>query len=150
MWWAKWAKRKERNILVEASAEEGRWPGDLADVDPRSGGCQPGGPSFPWTLVKPTCLASGTRGVHRVRLHTLQKTEAASTREIDNLKYLRELNEKTTAENSNKFSALVDYLMDMGVSRRSNRRVVIFSERVPTLHWLKGNLEKNLKLRPMP
>lgn len=145
----KWAKRKEpRNILVEASAEENAVAREISQTwihGPEAANLE--ARLFPWTLVKaylssPAALAESIES----RLHTLQKKEGAHTREIDNLKYLRELNEKTTAENSNKFSALVDYLMDIGVSRKSNRRVVIFSERVPTLHWLKKNLEKYLKL----
>ena len=145
----KWAKRKEpRNILVEASAEENAVAREISQTwihGPEAANLE--ARLFPWTLVKaylssPAALAESIES----RLHTLQKKEAANRREIDNLTYLRELNEKTTAENSNKFSALVDYLMDIGVSRRSNRRVVIFSERVPTLHWLKKNLEKYLKL----
>lgn len=67
-------------------------------------------------------------------------------KEQDKLERLKELNSKVTEENSNKFAALIDYLMDIGVKKGSDRRVVIFSERVATLQWLQENVSKHLKL----
>src|SRR5699024_9600686 len=58
-----------------------------------------------------------------------------------------ELNAAITPENSNKYNALVNYLTEIGVKKGSDTRVVIFSERVATLHWLKENLTKHLKLK---
>lgn len=148
----KWAKRKEpRNILVDASPEENAVAREIAHTwihGPEASKQE--ARLFPWTLVKaylssPAALAESIES----RLHTLAKKDGAGTtaaQEISNLEHLRKLNTKTTAENSYKFTALVDYLIEIGVSKKSPRRVVIFSERVATLHWLKENLQRYLDL----
>lgn len=139
----KWAKRKEpRNIPVDASPEENAVARELADTWVHG---QQADKLFPWTLVKaylssPAALKESIAA----RLSTLDGSDR--TAEITNLTRLAELNNKVLAEASNKFSALVDYLVEIGVKKGSQRRVVIFSERVATLHWLKRNLEKYLKL----
>lgn len=139
----KWAKRQEpRNIPVDASPEENAVARELADTWVRGSQTDR---LFPWTLVKaylssPAALAESITG----RLHTLDGTDRSQ--EINNLQRLAALNEKVTAEASNKFSALVNYLTEIGVKKGSDRRVVIFSERVATLQWLKENLERYLKL----
>lgn len=143
---SKWAVRKEpRNIPVEASSEENQVAREISQTWVNGNAAKD--KLFPWTLVKaylssPAALEESLKS----RLNTLKDNENAKEGEVASLEYLRELNSKVTAENSHKFAALVDYLNEIGVGKKSKRRVVIFSERVPTLHWLKENLEKHLKM----
>nr|WP_051255897.1 DEAD/DEAH box helicase [Corynebacterium freiburgense] len=147
---AQWAKRGEpQNIAVKASAEENAIAEELYATWTNS----PSGPPcsdtlFPWTLVKaflssPKALQETVEG----RLKRRNDAPSASTQhERDALQKLLSLAEATTAEKSEKFAALVDYLQTIGVRKGSDIRAVVFSERVATLNWLKQNLEKYLKL----
>ncbi len=138
----KWAKRGEpRNILVDASPEENAVARAIAEDWVNTPAATANDRLFPWTLVKaflssPAALAES--------ITARQKLD--KPKEQDKLERLKELNGKVTEENSNKFAALIDYLMSIGVKKGSDRRVVIFSERVPTLLWLQENIAKHLKL----
>ncbi|MGV0327912.1 DEAD/DEAH box helicase [Corynebacterium guaraldiae] len=138
----KWAKRGEpRNILVDASPEENAVARAIAEDWVNGPATTANDRLFPWTLVKaflssPAALAES--------IAARQKLD--KPKEQDKLERLAELNNKVTEENSNKFAALIDYLMEIGVKKGSDRRVVIFSERVATLRWLQENVAKHLKL----
>ncbi len=138
----KWAKRGEpRNILVDASPEENAVARAIAEDWVNTPATTANDRLFPWTLVKaflssPAALAESITARQKLN----------KPKEQDKLERLKELNSKVTEENSNKFAALIDYLMSIGVKKGSERRVVIFSERVATLQWLQENIAKHLKL----
>lgn len=138
----KWAKRKEpRNIPVEASAEENAVAREIAETWVHGVTADR---LYPWTLVKAFLSSPAALGeTVAARLKSSRHPE-----EKNKLERLAELNDKVTAENSEKFASLIEYLNEIGVKKGSERRVVIFSERVATLHWLKRNIEKYLSLRP--
>lgn len=145
-----WAKRKEpRNILVAASPEEAAVAQELSRSWLNN---NPGKDRlFPWVLVKAFLSSPGALGASvDARLKTLaaKPTKTANrTEEIGRLNRLAELNAQVTPERSNKFAALVKYLKEIGVKKGSERRVVVFSERVDTLNWLKANLDAYFKAK---
>lgn len=61
---------------------------------------------------------------------------------------LRNLADDAAATRPSKLTALFAYLRDMGVAADSDTRVVIFSERIKTLYWLKEELIQALKMKP--
>lgn len=142
----KWAQRNEpRNIPVEASAEENAVARELQQTWLESGGANPAQDRlFPWTLVKaflssPAALAETIQG-------RLSRISPGPTDERKALDKLAELNAAIGSFNSEKFATLVNYLKEIGVKKGSQTRVVIFSERVATLHWLQELLSQHFKL----
>ncbi|KAB1503863.1 DEAD/DEAH box helicase [Corynebacterium sp. 320] len=135
----KWAKRLEpRNIAVPASSEENAVARVIAE-DWVHGTA--GDRLFPWTLVKaylssPRALTESVEA--RMRL--------GKPEERTKLQRLLDINDKVTADTSAKFAELINYLTSIGVKKGSDRRVVIFSERVATLKWLQKNVSKALKM----
>lgn len=153
----KWAERAEpRNIPVEASAEENAVARELETtwVHPEGKSPIPDAVNkkgqtytdrlFPWTLVK--SFFSSPAALDETITTRLKSVAADDTTQRDALERLRALNAKVTRQNSNKYAALVNYLQEIGVGKRSPTRAVIFSERVATLHWLKEHLSKDLNL----
>lgn len=63
------------------------------------------------------------------------------------MKRLQLLAEEADIAGSSKYDALVKYLKKIGISSKSETRVVIFSERIATLKWLKEELPQSLKLK---
>src|SRR5690606_35212362 len=49
---------------------------------------------------------------------------------------------------SAKYAKLVEYLKQIGVGRNGTERAVVFSERVPTLRWLRDKLLKDFGMAP--
>ena len=148
-----WAEREApRNITVAASAAEDAVARELEDVWlwPGPGGSPYSGSTaalFPWVLAKaflssPAALAESIRE----RIRRLDDSEPKAAAERRALQRLSELNDKALAAGSAKYDALVDYLEKIGVARSSERRVVVFAERVATLHWLEKALTRDLKL----
>ncbi|OFK70252.1 DEAD/DEAH box helicase [Corynebacterium sp. HMSC074A09] len=138
----KWAKRGEpRNILVDASPEENAVARAIAEDWVNTPASTANDRLFPWTLVKAFLSSPAALSESIAARQKLDKPK-----EQAKLERLAELNNKVTEENSNKFAALIDYLMEIGVKKGSDRRVVIFSERVATLRWLQENVAKHLKL----
>jgi superfamily II DNA or RNA helicase len=143
-----WAPRKEpNNILVDASPEEDAVARELHDTWVTS---TPGEVKakardlFTWTLVKaylssPAALTETIEG-------RLKRNGTSTPAETTALEHLLALSRKITPEDSAKYRALVDYLQEIGVGKGKQTRVVIFSERVATLHWLQENLTKHLKM----
>lgn len=154
----KWAERKEpNNILVVASAEENAVAEEISRtwLEGSSSGEEGGSARkqdrlFPWTLVK--AFLSSPRALDESinsRRESIKKRKGNPANwnvELENLATLQQLNDKVTAQNSNKFATLVNYLQEIGIGKKSPTRVAIFSERVATLRWLKKNLEDALNL----
>lgn len=98
-------------------------------------------PLFPYTLLK-SFLSShaALSSTVETRIKTLEKKNDpdATATELAALQRLRELTAGLTSQDSAKFAALVEQLKAIGVGPRSETRVVVFSERVQTLEWLRS------------
>lgn len=149
-----WAERlPPHNELIKASLQEDAVATELADTwlhpagaSPYSGRTTAG--LFPWTLAKAFLSSpAALRDSIDNRLAGLNPEIPAQNREIDALTTLRDLND-AAVNHSAKYDALVEYLRSIGIARTSKKRAVVFSERVPTLHWLQQKLTKDLKLKP--
>ncbi|WP_255583809.1 DEAD/DEAH box helicase [Dietzia sp. ANT_WB102] len=142
-----WAERAEpNNVLVPASPQETALARELRDTWTGPGVQPPSGDNrlFPWTLAKaflssPAALAESVSN---------RRKNASGPAEIAALDRLAELAEAVTPATSAKYQRLVAYLREIGISPRSDMRVVIFSERVRTLHWLAEHIAADLKLKP--
>lgn len=143
-----WAERKDPiNIPVEASVEENAAAAELEQtwIHPDNDNANPAQDRlFPWTLVK--AFLSSPAALGETIDNRLKRVPATDTNQRQALERLAQLNAKVTRQNSNKYAALVNYLQDIGVGKGKKTRAVVFSERVATLHWLKGNLTKDLKM----
>lgn len=152
---AQWAERKEpQNLLVEASGAENDIADELADVwlHPGEGQASPySGDNkglFPWTLAKaflssPKALRQTVR--ERIKRLSPDPTEARE-REIQALRNLERLADAALNHPSAKYARLLEYLNQIGIKSGSEMRVVVFSERVATLSWLRENLMRDLKM----
>jgi ERCC4-related helicase len=147
-----WAERlPPKNLLVPASAAENAVADEIANtwLYPATGTSPHSGVSkglFPWTLAK-SFLSSPAALVESVderikRLGDVPTTEQHTER--DALTRLRDLATVSTTEPSAKYARLLEYLKSVGVSKKSPTRVVVFSERVATLHWLREHLMADL------
>ncbi|MGC5332853.1 SNF2-related protein [Micromonospora sp. DT62] len=88
------------------------------------------------TVGGPPADSSGRHATkHSVDRRVTDETRSA---EHDALSRLRALAAAITDQDSAKLAALVEYLRTIGVGPGSETRVVIFSERIPTLTWLAG------------
>ena len=145
---ADWAERLEPdNKLIPASPEENDVADELADtwLYPRAGASPYSGQNgglFPWTLAK-AFLSSPAALLETVK-ERLKKLDggalAGEAKEAEALKRLKELTEASLEGKSAKYEALVNYLQEIGVGKKSPMRAVIFAERVPTLKWLQDKL----------
>lgn len=151
-----WVERKElQHLLVDASPDEDAAAHELADVwlYPASGTSPYSGENkglFPWTLAKaflssPPALVESVR--NRIRTLGDERTDAQQ-REREALDRLLTLAQASASGPSAKIQKLVEYLQGIGVSRSSEMRAVVFSERVPTLLWLHCELQTHLGLKP--
>ena len=143
---SQWAVRAEpNNILVPASPQETALARELRDTWTRPGVQPPSGDNrlFPWTLAK-AYLSSPAALIESV---TNRRKNASGPVELAALDRLQELAEQVTPASSAKYQRLLSYLREIGISPRGDQRVVIFSERVRTLHWLAENIAKDLKLK---
>jgi ERCC4-related helicase len=94
---------------------------------------------FPYTLLK-SFLSSHVALAATVgtRIKTLTaKAETAADAELAALARLKDLAADMSETDSAKFQALVEQLRAIGVGPQSDTRVVVFSERVQTLEWLR-------------
>ena len=143
-----WAERKDPiNIPVEASAEENAVAGELEQtwIHPDNAKANPAQDRlFPWTLVK--AFLSSPAALGETIENRLKRVPQIDTKQREALERLQALNAKVTRQNSNKYAALVNYLQEISVGKGKKTRAVVFSERVATLHWLKENLTKDLKM----
>lgn len=140
-----WAERAEpNNFLVPASPQETAVSRELHDTWTGPGVVAPSGDNrlFPWTLAKaflssPAALRDSLDN---------RRTRASGPEELAALDRLAELNDAVTPATSAKYQRLLAHLREIGIGKTSSERVVIFSERVPTLHWLRENLAKDLRM----
>lgn len=73
----------------------------------------------------------------------------AAVADRDTLTNLRSLAERVGKSELSKYSELLALLRDAGVKKRDPRgRVVVFSERIDTVHWLAEHLAEDLELKP--
>ncbi|MFT4086122.1 MAG: helicase-related protein [Gordonia sp. (in: high G+C Gram-positive bacteria)] len=149
---SQWAERRPpENIEVQATAAEDAIARELEQVWlwPESGSSPYSGKNsslFPWTLAKaylssPAALAA-TVSERRNRLDHSKPGTAAETAALDRL---AELTEAVPLAKSAKYQELLKYLKTVGVGKGSDERVVIFSERIPTLNALAEQLTSDLK-----
>lgn len=149
-----WAERLDpQHRVVQPSPAEQAVATELAEVwlHPVSGASPYSGENkglFPWTLAKaflssPAALAETLKE----RIRRVGNGSEAARKERDALLRLQALNAESI-DASAKYAALLDELRAIGISRTSENRVVIFSERVPTLEWLATRLERDLKMKP--
>jgi superfamily II DNA or RNA helicase len=147
---SQWAPRKEpRNILVDASPEEDAVARELEETWLRpAGGTAPGRSSlFPWTLAK-AFLSSPAALLATIeeRLKRITPQPGHENAEVEALERLRGLTEAALRGRSAKYEKLLELVAEAGVSRTGTKRIVIFAERVPTLHWLRERLMKDLRM----
>ena len=139
---AEWAERQQpNNRLVAASAAENAIADELAHAwlyTADSGRDT----LFGWTLAK--AFLSSPAALEETVERRLQKPRDAAERA--SLAALAELAATAARESGGKYAALLEELARIGISRTSEARVVIFAERVATLHWLRDRLAKDLKL----
>ena len=147
-----WAERREpQNILVPASPAEDAVADELTDVwlHPQAGTSphSKGSRLFPWTLAKAFLSSPAALGeTLRERIRRLNPNLPAEAAEINALQHLQRLNDRSAKERGAKYQALLDHLSGIGIAKGSPERVVIFAERIATLHWLADALRRDLKL----
>lgn len=142
-----WAERlPPNNRLVAASPAEDAIAQELADrwlypTEPGTGRDA----LFGWTLAKaflssPAALADTAR--NRISRHAgIAGDERAS------LETLIRLAEEAGAERTGKYAALLEEFGRIGIGPRSSERVVVFAERVATLHWLAERIAADLGMK---
>lgn len=104
---------------------------------------------FPYTVLK-SFLSSHKALAATVdaRIKTLTTKEyAVPGPELDALHRLKDLTAGMSERDSAKFEALVEQLRSIGVGPKSDTRVVVFSERVQTLEWLRATVPAALGFR---
>lgn len=171
----RWAERKDPILLpVAPTEEELAVAQEIARTWTHPQGAPPvtGGASrlVPWSFAKgflssPPALHESLRARARTltsrcgidasgadaleALVEIPETADAAV-EARALRRLAELNAATMPEGtrprSGKYAQLVQLLKDKGVAKDSPVRVVVFAERVATLHWLQEHLKRDLKL----
>jgi len=139
-----WAERPEPEVIaVEANPAEDAVAGELSSTwlhppdgsAPITGGGQQ---LFPWTMAK-AFLSSPAALVETIenRKRTLAARNEMGTAEGTALTRLGKLATEAREHGSAKLDALVAHLRQIGVGKGSDTRVVLFSERVATLNWLR-------------
>ena len=107
---------------------------------------------FSWTLAKaflssPAALIQTIDERLKRRRSRAASDEAATTSEESQaLTRLRALAQDAVAADSGKYGALREEFARIGIGPRSPERVVVFAERVATLHWLRDRIEEDLKM----
>jgi superfamily II DNA or RNA helicase len=144
-----------RPIAVPASPAENAVIAELADawLYPAAGKSPVSGQGsrlFPWTLLK-AFLSShvalrDTIIERRKKLSPVAGATEEQKREDGALVKLAVLNNRIDEDSSAKLRRLIEELREIGVGPRSTERVVVFSERIATLHWLAGAVSDALKL----
>lgn len=152
-----WAERQApNNVLVAASPAENAIADELADVwlHPRPGVSDPhsGEKSslFAWTLAK--AFLSSPKALEESLTERLKRVHRgepspAREREIEALERLHALTVTALDARSAKYEALLAHAREIGIGPSSDERLVVFSERVVTLHWLRTKLRHDLRLR---
>ncbi|WP_406156394.1 DEAD/DEAH box helicase [Streptomyces sp. NBC_00882] len=137
-----WADRgPSMSVHCAATAAEERVFEELAEVWlPRDGRSSVSESRlFPYTVLK-SFLSSHVALAATVdaRIKTLTTKEyAVPGPELDALHRLKDLTADMSEQDSSKFETLVEQLRSIGIGPKSDTRVVVFSERVQTLEWLR-------------
>ncbi|SFM73176.1 SNF2 family N-terminal domain-containing protein [Streptomyces sp. cf124] len=141
------------SLRCPATPAEERIFEELAEVwlPGENGTSVSGVPLFPYTLLK-SFLSSHTalKATVAARIRTLEKKDDPTTTraELAALHTLQELAAPMTEADSAKFAKLVEHLREtIKVGPKSDARVVVFSERVQTLEWLRTVLPAALGFR---
>lgn len=143
-----WAERQPpRNVVVPASPAEDAIARELEEtwLWPQSGKSPYSGANvalFPWTLAK--AFLSSPVALAETISERLRRLSEDQTVERQALQRLAGLTEKSIG--SAKYDALVAHLREIGVAAGSQRRAVVFAERLATLNWLTERLRKDLSL----
>jgi superfamily II DNA or RNA helicase len=148
-----WAERPEPEVLaVPANAAEDAVADELSHIwlHPQAGAAPISGPGrqlFPWVLAK-AFLSSPAALVETVeaRQKTLSGKGELHGEEGSALARLGTLASAAQDAGSAKLDALVAHLRSIGVGPGEPTRVVLFSERVATLNWLRAELPRRLNL----
>ncbi|USQ79190.1 DEAD/DEAH box helicase [Ornithinimicrobium faecis] len=149
---AAWAERKEPvNNLVPASPAEDDVAHELADtwLHPQSGSTphSKGSRLFSWTLAKAFLSSpAALEETIKERIKRLNDKLPAEATETEALQRLRQLNQSARQETGGKYAALLDLLGTIGIAKNSPERIVIFAERIATLHWLADKIRKDREL----
>lgn len=149
-----WAERQApHNVLIKATPTEDAVARELDEIwlHPVAGRSPYSGQNsslFPWTLAKaflssPAALGETVRD-RRARL----KDGSAADVERAALDRLAGLARTADQQPSAKYARLLEHLREIGVSRTSPARAVVFAERIATLRWLQPRLVKDLGLKP--
>lgn len=140
-----WAERLEpEHRLVPASPEEDEIAQELADHWLYGATSRPAGDAlFGWTLAKaflssPAALAETV--TNRLKRDRMDPADRAS------LERLRDLARRAEQGKTGKYAALLTELDRIGIAPRRPERVVIFAERVATLHSLREQIMRDRKL----
>lgn len=148
-----WAERQPpHNRLVSASPEEDAIAQELADHwlygtrIPGPGAGRSGDALFGWTLAKaflssPAALAESAR-------NRLARASGMSADDRASLERLADLADQAAASTTGKYAALLEEFRRIGIGKSSRERVVVFAERVATLHWLRDRLTRDLGMKP--
>lgn len=152
----KWKQRREPHIVpVRPTAAEEAVLTELKEtwLHPTAGGNPVAGRGrslFPWTLFK--AFLSSPRAMRATvvrRLGNLDRgADPAAMGEAAALRTLDHLVQTVEKEQPSKLQALLRHLAEIGVGAGSDRRVVVFSERIDTLLWLRDELRDQLNLPP--
>ena len=135
------ATKAEQAVLSELQSTWLHPPDDAPDADKRRR-------LFPWTLFK--SFLSSPSALHQTigrRLKTIADLPDAEHEERA-LRSLAELNGQALTQGPSKLAALIRHLQAAGIGSGKPVRVVIFSERIPTLQWLGEQLRARLSLKP--
>lgn len=139
-----WAERPEPEVLaVPAGAEEDAVAGELSRVwlHPDGGSAPCAGSLFPWTLAK--AFLSSPDALAETVANRRTSADGGEATALDRLAILAD---DARRGGSAKLDALVKHLDEIGVGVGSPTRVVLFSERVATLRWLRRELPVRLGL----
>ncbi|WP_112133742.1 helicase-related protein [Glycomyces dulcitolivorans] len=97
-------------------------------------------------LFSYTLLKSFFSSPHALAATVKERQNKAKPEETQKLRRLAELNDKVTAPA--KLAALLDHLRVIGIGKKSDERVVIFSERHQTLDWLQAEIRAAFGMDP--
>ncbi len=99
---------------------------------------------FPYTLLK--SFLSSHRALATTVANRIRETKSPTEEQY--LRKLAGLVDQISDDDSSKLAHLVTELKKIGIGPRNDIRVVVFSERVPTLKWLAETVPRKLGLKP--
>ncbi|WP_286960684.1 helicase-related protein [Arsenicicoccus sp. UBA7492] len=142
-----WVERQQpHNILVNASPDEDAIAEELADhwLYATREGRGAGDSLFGWTLAK--AFLSSPAALAETASNRLKRAQAADASDKASLELLIELASKASEQRAGKYAALLTEFDRIGIGARNPERVVVFAERVATLHWLRDKVMRDRKL----